>query len=121
MLRSAADDARERVCSSRETHLRLLLRRHGLPPPVTNHEILDPAAFIAHDIDLAYPGERLTIEHDGDEHLTDASRVRRDHRKSAALHAVGWAVIRFNAEDPRDPTDLLARLDRDRGAGAEAV
>lgn len=109
-LRAAADDARERVWSTRETHMHLLLRRHGQPPPVLNHQVLDPVTGTAYFVDLAYPRERIAIEYDGVEHLTDADRVKRDHRKSAVLHAEGWTVLRVYAEDLHDPTDLLARL-----------
>lgn len=111
-LRSAIEHARERVWSPRETHMHLLLRRHGRPAPAMNHEVVDPATGIVYYVDLALPHERIAIEYDGTEHLTDADRVKRDHRKSAVLHAEGWTVIRAYAEDLRDPTDLLARLDR---------
>ena len=109
-LRAAADEARERVWSARETHMHLLLRRHGRPPPALNHQVLDPATGIAYYVDLAYPRERIAIEYDGTEHLTDADRVKQDHRKSAVLHATGWTVIRVYAEDLHDPSDLLTRL-----------
>jgi hypothetical protein len=120
-LRAAADDARERVWSARETHMHLLLGRHGQPPPALNHEVLDPVTGIAYYVDLAYPRERIAIEYDGTEHLTDADRVKRDHRKSAVLHAEGWTVLRVYAEDLHDPTDLLARLAHAFRAAANTV
>lgn len=117
-LRAAVDLARERAWSAQETRTRLMLETRGWPQPVLNHEVIDPATRIAYYVDLAYPQQRIAIEYDGAEHLTDADRVKRDHRKSAALHAEGWTVIRVYAEDLRDPSDLLARLDH---AVAEAA
>lgn len=110
-VRAAVEHARERVWSPRETHLHLMLRRQGYPAPELNHQVLDPATGVVYYVDLAYPAQRIAIEYDGAEHLTDADRVKRDHRKSAALHAEEWTVIRVYAEDLRDPTDLLSRLD----------
>ena len=110
-LRAAVDDARERVWSVRETHMHLLLRRHGRPPPSMNHQVVDPVTGIAYYVDLAYPEVRIAIEYDGVEHVTDADRVKRDHRKSAVLTAEGWTVIRVYAEDLHDPTDFFTRLD----------
>jgi hypothetical protein len=110
-LRAAVAEARERVWSPRETHMHLLLRRHGRPSPAMNHPITDPATGIVYYVDLAYPRLRIAIEYDGQDHLTDADRVKADHGKSAALHAEGWTVIRAYAADLHEPTDLLARLD----------
>lgn len=109
-LRAAVEHARERVWSPRETHLHLMLRRHGLPVPELNHQVQDQVSGVVYYVDLAYPEQRIAIEYDGMEHLTDADRVKRDHRKSAVLHAEGWTVIRLYAEDLLDPTALLARI-----------
>ena len=119
-LRAAVDDARERVWSARETQMHLLLRRHGRPPPELNHQVVDPVTGIAYFVDLAYPCERIAIEYDGADHLTDADRVKRDHRKSAVLHAEGWTVLRVYAEDLHDPSGLLLRLDHAFAAATAA-
>lgn len=94
--------------------MRLLIHDHGRPPPLLNHEVMDPATGIVYHVDLACPRERIAIEYDGTEHLTDADRVKRDHRKSAVLHAEGWTVIRVYAEDLHEPTDFFLRLDHAR-------
>ena len=120
-LREAVELARERVWSPRETQMHLLLARCGRPVPEMNHEVVDPATGIAYYIDLAYPCERIAIEYDGADHLTDADRVKRDHRKSAVLHAEGWTVLRVYAEDLHDPRDLLLRLDHAFAAATAAA
>ena len=110
-LRAAVAHARERVWSPRETHMHLMLRNHGWPPPALNHEIVDPATGIVYYVDLAYPDRRIAIEYDGSRHVTDPDRVTHDHHKSAVLHAQGWTVLRVHAKDLHDPTDVFARLD----------
>ena len=82
---------------------------------------MDPVTGIAYFVDLAYPCERIAIEYDGADHLTDADRVKRDHRKSAVLHAEGWTVLRVYAEDLHDPRDLLLRLDHAFAAATAAA
>lgn len=111
-LRVAVEHTRERVWSPRETHMHLMLRQHGLPSPELNVEVRDPVSGVVYYVDLAYPERRIAIEHDGAEHLTDADQVKRDQRKSAALHTQGRTVNRVYSEDLHDPTDLLDRIRR---------
>lgn len=109
-LRDAVALARERVWSPQETEVRLMLNDNGWDRPVLNHPVIDPATGVVHYVDLAYPERRIAIEYDGRDHVTDRERVKRDHRKSAALHAEAWTVIRIYSEDLHDPTDILDRL-----------
>src|SRR5699024_2679640 len=88
-LRAAVAQARERVWSPQETHMHLMLRDRGWPPPALNHEIVDPATGIVYYVDLAYPQQRIAIEYDGSDHVTDPDRVTHDHHKSTALTARG--------------------------------
>src|SRR5699024_3484004 len=85
-----------------------------------NHEIVDPATGIVYYVDLAYPQQRIAIEHDGSDHVTDPDRVTHDHHKSTALHGEGWTVLRVHAKDLHDPTDVFARLDHAWDARAAA-
>jgi very-short-patch-repair endonuclease len=48
-------------------------------------------------LDLAYPHARLAIEYDGAEHRTQR-RARRDLVREAALTALGWFILRFDAD-----------------------
>ena len=119
-LRAAVAQARERVWSPQETHMHLMLRDHGWPPPALNHEIVDPATGIVYYVDLAYPQQRIAIEYDGSDHVTDPDRVTHDHHKSTVLHGEGWTVLRVHAKDLHDPTDVFARLDHAWDARAAA-
>ena len=100
--------------------MHLMLRDHGWPPPALNHEIVDPTTGIVYYVDLAYPQQRIAIEYDGSDHVTDPDRVTHDHHKSTVLHGEGWTVLRVHAKDLHDPIDVFARLDHAWDARAAA-
>ena len=110
-LRAAAEDARERVWSPMETHMRLMLVGHGRPEPELNREIRDPATGIVYYIDLAYPQWGIAIEYDGAQHRTDKTQWEADLQKNEVLHSQGWSVLRVSSTDLHDPGDFLLRLE----------
>jgi very-short-patch-repair endonuclease len=55
------------------------------------------ARGVRYRLDLAYPEVLLAIEYDGAEHRTQR-RARRDLVREAALAALGWHVLRFDAD-----------------------
>ena len=92
-----------------ETRLRLLLVLAGLPCPEVQYEVVTPEKFVAR-LDLAYPQVRLGIEYDGDHHRRVAV-FRRDLARLNALHALGWTVLRFTADDVlRFPGRLVSQV-----------
>ena len=48
-------------------------------------------------LDLAYPRAQVALEYDGAEHRTQR-RARRDLLREAALTALGWRILRFDAD-----------------------
>ena len=66
----------------------------GLPAPAVQHPVL--ARNSRYYLDLAYPQVRLGIEYDGREHRGQ-QRARRDLVREAALTALGWKILRFDA------------------------
>lgn len=110
-LRAAAEDARERVWSPMESHMRLMLVGHGHPEPELNREIRDPATGIVYYIDLAYPQWRIAIEYDGAQHRTDKAQWEADLQKNEVLHAQGWSVLRVSSADLHAPKDFFLRLE----------
>ena len=56
-----------------------------------------PVTTTSRAADLAYPHVRLAIEYDGAEHRTQR-RARRDLIREAALTALGWHILRFDAD-----------------------
>ena len=77
-----------------ETRTRLALVLHGLPPPVSQFEVVGLGH--RHHLDLAYPRYRVGVEYDGGEHLT-AERARRDLERQHRLSQLGWVLVRPRA------------------------
>ena len=85
-----------------ESRIRVPLVLAGLPPEVQYPLVLRGRRY---RLDLAYPGRRIAVEYDGDDHRTPR-RARSDLVREAALAAAGWRVLRFDAEE------VLFRPDR---------
>ena len=90
VLRHATDLAE----SPMETRIRMALWAGGLPPPHLQFAV--PAAGRVRRLDLAYPEVMLAIEYDGEDHRTQ-ERARLDLEREAALVALGWTILRFDA------------------------
>lgn len=82
--------------SPMETRLRYLLVSRGLPRPVAQHVLRNPAGGFVARLDLAYIGARVAIEYDGAWHW-EARRA--DDRRRDAVRALGWTVIVVSATD----------------------
>ena len=81
--------------SPMESRTRMALHLAGLPPPELQHPVV--ARGRRYYLDLAYPGVLLAIEYDGAEHRGQR-RARRDLEREAALVALGWKILRFDAD-----------------------
>jgi very-short-patch-repair endonuclease len=81
-----------------ETRLRLNLVLGGLPAPEVQYRVHDDCGFVLARVDLAYPGARLAIEYDGDNHFT-APRSRADRRRDLTLADLGWHTMRLTYDD----------------------
>jgi hypothetical protein len=97
-----------------ETRVIQLLGRHGLPPPVTQHEIRTQASFVAR-VDLAYPHEQVAIEVDGYAFHAGRRQWERDLVRRNALEAAGWLVLHVTDEQlRRNPRHVVATISRAR-------
>ena len=85
--------------SPRETGLRLLLQRSGLPPVRTQIEVRDEFGDFVARLDMGWPELKLAVEYDGDQHRTDRRQYVRDMRRLEELTRLGWVVIRVIKED----------------------
>lgn len=101
------DDGSE---SPRESIQRVIIVLAGLPRPVTNYEVFDDeGAFVAR-VDLAYPGLKISMDYEGDQHRTDKKQWRRDIVRFRRLGAIGWDAKRYTADDIESPASFLAEL-----------
>lgn len=84
--------------SPQETHTRLVLIDSGLQRPITQIEVSDLSGVVFARIDMGWPEFRVGVEYDGPQHWTDPVRRSRDIDRYAKLHALGWIIVRVNAE-----------------------
>ncbi len=113
VLRAAVDLARPGVRSPRETRLRLLLARNGLPAPEVNADIFDSRGMFVAEIDLAFPRWMVAVEYDGRVHAEDERQFARDADRWAAIRAAGWDHVRVLNHHLRDGGASAVALARD--------
>ncbi|WP_426979196.1 hypothetical protein ACQCSU_07910 [Pseudarthrobacter sp. O4] len=78
--------------SPKETELRLLLVRYGLPEPGINVPIFDETGSWIQDPDLSYEQEKIAIQYDGGHHASPAQR-RSDIFRDENARDAGWRVV----------------------------
>lgn len=78
--------------SPKETELRLILIRHGLPEPGINVPMFDETGGWIQDPDLSYEQERIAIQYDGGHHAGPAQR-RSDIFRDENARDAGWRVV----------------------------
>jgi very-short-patch-repair endonuclease len=86
--------------SPKETELRLLLVRDGLPRPVTQIRIG------RRRVDMGWPSWMVGVEYDGEQHFNNPDDYAADIERLEYLAAQGWIIVRVSARHMR-----YARLD----------
>jgi very-short-patch-repair endonuclease len=93
-----------------ETAARLLLREHGLPPPVPQYPV-QLADGTRYRLDLAYPSRQLALELDGRQWHSTFTATRADQAREHHLTAHNWRILRFTWQDIFDhPDDVIAKI-----------
>jgi hypothetical protein len=110
--RAAVRDIRSGTDSPKESQLRLLIVRAGLPAPVIGHTVHDADGSFVGTPDLAYVTERVGIEYEGDAHRTDRQTFRDDIERRELFESAGWRIIRVTDAHFEHPTLLIARIRR---------
>lgn len=102
---------RDGADSPMETRLRLLLSDHGLPEPTLQFPLRDERGGWIGRFDLAYPGQRVLVEYDGEQHRTDRDQYRKDLGRLDQARSAGFTVIRVHAEGVfHSPSVTAARV-----------
>jgi hypothetical protein len=104
--------------SPKETWLRLLLIRAGLPPPTTQIAVLAAGGTQVYYLDMGWEDLMVAVEYDGEQHRLDRWQYTKDIRRSEALDRLGWIVIRVTVSDR--PVDIISRV-RDALAFREVI
>lgn len=95
--------------SPRETWLRLLIVRGGLPRPQTQIPVYDEYGQLVARVDMGWEELKIAVEYDGDHHWTERRQMTRDIRRTEQLTELGWIVIRVTADDT--PATILRRIE----------
>ncbi|WP_106816186.1 hypothetical protein [Microbacterium timonense] len=95
ILRRALAHVRVGVRSARETRLRLLLVRAGLPEPDVNWTLRNDSGRPVAELDLAYPRWHVAPEYDGRVHAEDAGQFAKDADRWDLIRAFGWDHVRI--------------------------
>ncbi|MFT4211524.1 MAG: hypothetical protein QM626_06580 [Microbacterium sp.] len=107
-LARALAEMRVGARSPRETRLRLVLVRAGLPEPAITWNLRDDRGRFVAELDLAYPRYRVGVEYDGRVHADDPAQFAKDADRWDSIRAQDWDHVRI----------LTHHM---RGGGASAV
>ncbi len=97
--------------SPRETWLRLLIIRAGLPWPQSQIAVRNEYGVVVAEVDMGWEARKIAVEYEGDHHRTDRRVFNRDIHRMDELIELGWIVIRVTVEDT--PASIIQRI---RGA-----
>lgn len=107
-LRQALPLLNDRAESRKESLVRVLLIQAGISGLVANLPITTSGGF-DYRADLAVPSRKVIIEYQSDYHA-GTEQFRADMTRISRLEADGWYVIQVNADDLRNPAELLQRI-----------
>ena len=94
--------------SPKETWLRLLLVRAGLPRPTTQIPVITADGAQVYYLDMGWDQLMVAVEYDGEHHRLDRWQYTKDIRRREELERLGWMVIRVVAND--SPADIIRRV-----------
>lgn len=107
-MRCAVELLNERAESRKESLLRVILVRAAVPGLSVNLPITTSGGF-DYRADLALPARKVVIEYQSEYHGDEAQR-RKDMTRRSRLEADGWFVIEVNADDLKNPSELVQRI-----------
>lgn len=94
--------------SPKESWLRVILIRAGLPRPQTQIPVCDEFGDVIAYLDMGWEDVKVAAEYDGEQHRSDRRQYTWDIRRLEMLEHRGWNVIRVIAGDP--PVDIVRRI-----------
>ncbi|ORW30900.1 hypothetical protein AWB91_18165 [Mycobacterium paraense] len=94
--------------SPKESWLRLVLVRAGLPRPQTQIPVIDECGTAFAYLDMGWEDVKVAVEYDGDQHRSDPWQFNWDVRRLERLQRRGWFVVRVTAGDR--PAEIVRRV-----------
>lgn len=93
--------------SPKETWLRLLVVRHGFPPPSTQIPVYNEYGVLVAVIDMGWEALKLGLDYEGENHRGPV-RFNKDIRRYDEITRLGWTDIRVTSLDTE--AVIIARL-----------
>ena len=90
--------------------MRLILCDAGMPPSRINHLVSDAFGEFVARTDFYLDELNVILEYQGDYHRTTPGQWRADMTRRAKIEALGPRVMELNADDLKDPVELVARI-----------
>jgi len=100
----------DRAESPPESILRVIVVQAGLPEPRINHDVSDRFGEFVARTDLMIDEYKIVLEYQGDYHRKTPGQWRADMTRRSRLEALGWKVMELNADDLKDPEELVRRI-----------
>ena len=94
--------------SPKETWLRLVLVRAGLPRPQTQIPVYDDFGDAIAYLDMGWENVKVAVEYDGEQHRSDRRQYTWDVRRSEMIERRGWILVRVVAGDR--PAEIVRRV-----------
>lgn len=96
--------------SPQESRLRAILVTHGLNPSRIQHVVTDRFGEFVARTDVYLDDLNVILEYQGDYHRTKVGQWRADMTRRSKIEATGPRVMELNADDLRNPRELIARI-----------
>jgi very-short-patch-repair endonuclease len=113
-VRAALALADARSESPKESELRVVLHRAGIPV-VPQHVVEDATGRFVARVDLAVPAHRVAVEYDGEWHA-NRRQLERDRERLNRLREAGWTVVSVTAGMLRTPQAVVEAVQRELAA-----
>jgi hypothetical protein len=94
--------------SPKETWLRLVLVRAGLPRPQTQIPVYDDFGDAIAYLDMGWEDIKVAVEYDGEQHRSDRRQYTWDVRRLEMIERRGWTMVRVIAGDR--PAEIVRRV-----------
>jgi hypothetical protein len=94
--------------SPKETWLRLVLVRAGLPRPQTQIPVYDDFGNAVAYLDMGWDDVMVAVEYDGEQHRYDRRQFTWDVRRLEMIERRGWILVRVVAGDR--PAEVVRRV-----------
>jgi hypothetical protein len=108
--REAVEQIRPGTDSPKESQMRLVLVRAGLPEPVVGYTVYDADGHWVGTPDLAFVKARVALDYEGEVHRTDDRTFQGDIERREMFADAGWRHIRVTKDHLRRPDRLVARV-----------